>query len=87
MRESGYFLPHVAIGYALTVAVALGCWPLLRYVFKVQSPALTLGVMVAVALAFGIWSVRYSKALWLALDLTIHPPIAEDFKARGRDPD
>ena len=41
-------------------------------------------VMIAVAVLFGIWFVRYSKALWLALDLTIHPPAAEDFKSRGR---
>ena len=84
MRESGYFLPHVAIGYGATVLVALGCWPLMRYVFRIESPAITLGVMVSVALLFGIWSVRYSKALWLALDLTIHPPASEDFKSRGR---
>ena len=29
MRESGYFLPHVAIGYGVTVLVALSVWPLL----------------------------------------------------------
>ena len=84
MRESGYFLPHVAIGYGGTVLVSLGCWPLMRYVFGIQSPVITLTVMVSVAFLFGIWFVRYSKALWLALDLTIHPPAAEDFKSRGR---
>ena len=36
MRESGYFLPHVPIGYGATAAVALGTWPLLRYVFGVR---------------------------------------------------
>jgi len=86
MRESGYFLPHVPIGYAATVFVALGSWPILRYVFRIQSPALTLSIMVAVALVFGVWFVRYSKAVWLAIDLTLHPPTAEDFTGRGRQP-
>ena len=84
MRESGYFLPHVAIGYGFTVVAALGTWPLLYYVLGVRSPVLTLAAMVAVAVLFGIWFVRYSKVLWLALDLTLHPPHSEDFESRGR---
>ena len=84
MRESGYFLPHVAIGYAVTVLASLGCWPLMRYVFGIENAAITLGVMIAVAVLFGVWFVRYSKVLWLALDLTLNPPQSEDFEARGR---
>ena len=84
MRESGYFLPHVPIGYAFTVLVSLGSWPLLRYVIGIQSATLTLTIMVLAAVLFGIWFVRYSKALWLALDLTLHPPASEDFESRGR---
>lgn len=84
MRETGYFLPHVPIGYAFTVAASLGSWPLLRYVFGIRNAALTLTIMVTVAIAFGVWFVRYSKALWLAIDLTLHPPNSEDFESRGR---
>ena len=84
MRESGYFLPHVAIGYVATVLVALGSWPVLRYVFGIRSPALTLGIMIAVAILFGVWFTRYAKAIWLALDLTLNPPAADDFESRGR---
>jgi hypothetical protein len=84
MRESGYFLPHVPIGYAFTVLASLGSWPILRYVFGITNAAITLSIMVAVAILFGIWFVRYSKALWLAIDLWLHPPGAEDFESRGR---
>ena len=84
MRESGYFLPHVAIGYAFTVVASLGAWPLLYFAFGVRNPAVTLSIMIAVAILFGIWFVRYSKVLWLALDLTLHPPASEDFESRGR---
>ncbi|HEY2381375.1 MAG TPA: hypothetical protein VGK48_09365 [Terriglobia bacterium] len=84
MRETGYFLPHVPIGYAFTVAASLGSWPLLRYVFGIRNAALTLTIMVAIAILFGIWFVRYSKALWLAIDLKLHPPNTEDFESRGR---
>ena len=82
--ESGYFLPHVAIGYAVTVLVSLGSWPLMRYVFGIENAAVTLGTMIVVAIVFGVWFVRYSKVLWLALDLTLDPPKSEDFEARGR---
>ena len=84
MRESGYFLPHVVIGYGFTVLVALGAWPVLYYLLGIRNAALTLGVMITVAVVFGIWFVRYSKVLWLALDLTIHPPHSDDFQSRGR---
>jgi uncharacterized protein (DUF983 family) len=85
MRESGYFLPHVVIGYGFTVIAALGSWPFARYVLGIRNAALTLSIMVAVAVLFGIWFVRYSKVLWLALDLTLHPPHSDDFESRGRD--
>jgi hypothetical protein len=84
MRESGYFLPHVVIGYAFTVLAALGSWPVARYVLGIRNAAVTLAIMVGVAVLFGIWFVRYSKVLWLALDLTLHPPHSEDFEDRGR---
>ncbi len=84
MRETGYFLPHVVIGYAATVAASLGSWPLMHYVLGITSPTLTLTVMVSVAVLFGIWSLRYAKMLWLVIDLKIHPPVKEDFLPRGR---
>jgi len=84
LRESGYFLPHVAIGYAFTVLASLGSWPLLRFVFGIENAVVTLTIMVAVATLFGIWFIRYSKIAWLALDLTLRPPTSEDFEERGR---
>ena len=85
MRESGYFLPHVAIGYAFTVLASLGSWPLLYFVVGIRNPAVTLTIMIAVAVLFGIWFIRYSKVLWLALDLTLNPPGSDDFESRGRN--
>src|SRR5262245_49997850 len=84
MRETGYFLPHVSIGYAFTVLASLGVWPVLYYLLGVRNAAVTLSIMALVAVVFGIWFIRYSKVLWLALDLTLHPPQSEDFEARGR---
>jgi Na+/melibiose symporter-like transporter len=84
MRESGYFLPHVPIGYGATVLAALAVWPLMRYVFGIRSDALILISMVVVGILFGVWFLRYAKMLWLVLDLTLHPPSREDFQSRGR---
>lgn len=83
-RESGYFLPHVAIGYGATVLVTLAVWPVLRYIFRIESDAVILTSMIVVALVFGIWFIRYAKMLWLIVDLAIHPPVREDFQPRGR---
>jgi uncharacterized protein (DUF983 family) len=83
MRESGYFLPHVVIGYAATIAAALGSWPALHYL-GLRSAVPTLAFMVAVSISFGIWSLRYAKMAWVVLDLYFHPPSKEDFESRGR---
>jgi len=84
LRECGYFLPHVPIGYCFTVLAGLGSWPILYYLFGIRNPAVTLTIIVAVTLLFGVWFVRYSKVLWLALDLTLYPPHPGDFESKGR---
>jgi hypothetical protein len=83
MRESGYYLPHYAIAYPPTVAAALLTWPFLKYVAGVESDRIILPAMIAVAVVFGMWFIRYAKMFWLAFDLTIHPPSKDDYKNRG----
>ena len=83
MRESGYFLPHAAIGYGVTVLAALSVWPLLRLV-GVRSDCVILASMIAVGFGFGVWFIRYAKMLWLVIDLKLNPPAREDFQSRGR---
>src|SRR5262245_61131427 len=72
MRETGYYLPHYAIAYPPTVAVALLVWPILQYVFGVQSNAIILSAMILAGIVFGFWFIRYAKMIWLVIDLTIH---------------
>ena len=50
MRENGYFLPHVAIGYSLIVTVTLSIWPLLKYGLGITSDAILLTTMILTGL-------------------------------------
>jgi len=84
MRESGYFLPHVAIGYGAIGLSALATWPILRYVVGVKSDNVILTAMILVVGVFGTWFIRYAKMLWLVFDLKMHPPTRNDFEERGR---
>ena len=84
MRETGYFLPHAPISYLVIVATAALMWVLLRFIYYVESDAVVLSAMLTIAVGFGLWSNRYAKMIWLAIDLTIHPPTKEDFESRGR---
>ncbi len=83
-RESGYFLGSVYFGYGATVLVALGAWPMLKYVIALESELLILGILVAIAGLFPIWFFRYSRMIWMAFDLFWNPPVREDFDSRGR---
>jgi len=87
MRESGYSLPHVAVGYAFTAIASLGSWPLLRFVLGIENAAITLTIMISVAIFFGDLVHPLLEDLWLALDLTLRPPASEDFEERGRPMD
>ena len=79
MRETGYFLPHAPISYLLIVLAAVFAFALLRFVFYVKSDAIVLSSMVVFAVAFGVWSNRYTKMIWLIIDLTLHPPTKPKF--------
>ena len=84
MRETGYFLPHAPISYLLIVLAAAFAFVLLRLVLHVASDVIVLSSMVIFAVTFGVWSNRYTKMIWLIIDLTLHPPTKEDFQSRGR---
>jgi uncharacterized protein (DUF983 family) len=85
MREAGYFLPHAPISYLLIVLAATFAFVLLRLVLHVESDAIVLSTTIAFAVAFGFWSNRYTKMIWMTIDLTLHPPTKEDFQGRGRE--
>lgn len=85
MRESGYFLPHAPISYLLIVMAAAFAFVLLRLVLHVESDAIVLSTTIVFAVAVGLWSNRYTKMIWLTIDLTLHPPTKEDFQGRGRE--
>ena len=84
MREAGYFLPHAPISYLLIVVAALFAFVLLRMVLHIESDVVVLSSMLVFAVAFGIWSNRYTKMIWMAIDLTLNPVSKEDFEQRGR---
>jgi hypothetical protein len=86
MRETGYFLPHAPMSYLIIVVAAVLVWAFLRYVLHVEwSDNTVLLVITVVPVLFGIWSNRYTKMAWMALDLWLHPASRDDFEARGRE--
>jgi uncharacterized protein (DUF983 family) len=85
MRETGYFLPHAPISYLLIVLAAVFAFVFLRVVFHVESDTIMLPAMLIFAVAFGVWSNRYTKMIWMVIDLSLHPPTKEDFQGRGRE--
>jgi hypothetical protein len=71
-REAGYFVGAIYINYGVTVALALaGYFALDAWL----APPAGWQVIVwgAFVVAFPLWSFRYSKALWLALDHLVDP--------------
>jgi hypothetical protein len=71
-RETGYFIGAIYINYALTIGLALLGYFLLEAWFQ-PSPGWQVAVWGIFAVLFPLWSYRYSKALWLALDHLVDP--------------
>jgi uncharacterized protein (DUF983 family) len=83
-RESGYFAGSVILGYAATLAGAGALWVLLSLVLGMGWDTRVLALLAVFALLFPIWFFRYSRMLWMAMDLYLNPPVREDFEPRGR---
>src|SRR5262245_63903662 len=77
MRETGYFLPHAPISYLGIVFVAFLVWAILHFVFGMESDFVVLAAMIGVAGAVASWSNRYTKMMWILIDLWLHSPTQE----------
>jgi len=71
-REAGYFIGAIYINYGLTVLLALGGYFALE-AWLAPSRGWQVAIWGAFAVLFPLWSFRYSKALWLALDHLVDP--------------
>lgn len=71
-REAGYFIGAIYINYGLTVLLALGGYFALE-AWAAPSPGWQVAVWGAFTVLFPLWSFRYSRALWLALDHLVDP--------------
>ena len=83
-RESGYFAGSVFLGYGATLGGAAGLWLLLSRFLGMGWDVRVLIALLVFVLVFSIWFFRYSRMLWMALDLYLNPPVTEDFEPRGR---
>jgi uncharacterized protein (DUF983 family) len=71
-RETGYFIGAIYINYGLTVGLAMAGYFLLQ-AWLAPPPIWQVVVWGAFVILFPLWSFRYSKALWLALDHLVDP--------------
>jgi uncharacterized protein (DUF983 family) len=71
-RETGYFVGAMYINYGLTVGLALVGYFLLD-AWLAPSAGWQATVWGTFAALFPLWSFRYSKAFWLALDHLVDP--------------
>jgi len=84
-REAGYWLGAMYVNYGVAVALAISAHLIMSDVYDV--PTLWQAVsLVPLSALFVIWFFRYSRALWLAIDLIFDPPKAADFDDR-EDPE
>jgi uncharacterized protein (DUF983 family) len=71
-RETGYFIGAIYINYGLTVGLAVAGYFLLE-AWLAPPTGWQVAGWGAFAVLFPLWSFRYSKALWLALDHLVDP--------------
>jgi uncharacterized protein (DUF983 family) len=75
-REEGYFLGAYALNLVVSEILALGLAMFLIFRTGFSEADLTwqLAVAVALTIAFPLLFFPYSRTLWIAMDLTFHPP-------------
>ena len=81
-REAGYFIGAIYINYGLTVLLALGGYFALE-AWLSPTPGWQVAIWGTFVVLFPLWSFRYSKALWLALDHLVDPTHAGEEPGSG----
>jgi uncharacterized protein (DUF983 family) len=71
-RETGYFIGAIYINYGLTVALAVAGYFVVE-AWLAPSPGWQVAGWGVFAVLFPLWSFRYSKSLWLAIDHLVDP--------------
>ena len=79
-REGGYWLGAMYVNYGVAVALFVIAHLVLTDIYAVRSVVQAV-ILVPAVILFVIWFFRYSRALWLALDLTCDPADDDDFAA------
>ncbi|HZN59198.1 MAG TPA: DUF983 domain-containing protein [Planctomycetota bacterium] len=81
VRESGYFVGSIYFNYAATAGLEISGYFALEYAleltFTQQVP-----IWLVFSVLFPIWFLRYARSLWMALDVTLSPPVEQDFVVR-----
>ena len=72
------------LGYGVTLAGAGILWVVLSLILGLGGDTRVLIIIVVFVLSFPVWFFRYSRMLWMAMDLYLNPPVREDFEPRGR---
>jgi uncharacterized protein (DUF983 family) len=87
-REEGYFLGAYALN--LIVAEIIGLTLAILLLFRTDLRHLDLiwqeVIAVAIVVALPILFFPYSRAIWIAMDLTFHPPRSRERQLRGVQP-
>lgn len=71
-RAQGYWVGAIYVNYAVTVALVMGGYLVLRSVTGL-STAWQLALWLPVVALFPVWFFRYSRGLWLAVEWALNP--------------
>jgi uncharacterized protein (DUF983 family) len=71
-RAPGYFVGAIYVNYAVTVMLVIGGYLLLWRVMSL-STTMQLVIWLPVVALFPLWFFRYSRSVWLALELFFNP--------------
>lgn len=71
-REQGYFIGAIYLNYSATVLIAVTGYFVLHNVLGLSLPV-QLTLWGTFSTLFPLWSFRYSKSLWLAIDHFFDP--------------
>jgi uncharacterized protein (DUF983 family) len=73
-RAQGYWVGAIYVNYGLTVLIAVGGYFLL-WSRTGLSTSVQLAIWLPFCVVFPVWFFRYSRALWLAVEVGLNPEL------------
>jgi uncharacterized protein (DUF983 family) len=79
-REAGYWVGALYFNYGVTIVIAFVLWLILELLLGLKWETVVLPALIGFSVLFPVLFFRYSRLLWMVIDVAFDPPQENEFR-------